>query len=65
MDDLLTGKLRRFDFKMCGVVLFYSQFDNIVLVNGNMFLVKGSMFCVNGKLFLGNGKSFMNKSHIP
>jgi len=36
MDDLKTEKLRRFDFKMCGGVLFQSQFGNMFLVNGNI-----------------------------
>ena len=49
--------MSRFDFKICGVVLFYSQFGNIFLVNGNMFLVNGNMFSVNGK-------PFIDKSHI-
>ena len=32
-------EVRRFDFKMCGVVLFQSQFGNMFFVNGNIFLI--------------------------
>ena len=30
---------RRFDFKMCGVASFESQFGNMFLVNGKPFLI--------------------------
>ena len=35
----LTEMWRRFDFKMCGVVSFQSQFGNMFLVNGKTFFI--------------------------
>ena len=58
MDGLLAEKWRRFDFKMCGVVLFKSHLVIFFKVNGNMFLE-------NGNMFLENGKPFLDNSQIP
>ena len=35
-----------FDFKMCGIVSFLSQFGNMFLVNGNVFLVNCKPFLI-------------------
>ena len=43
MDDLQTGKWRRFDFK-CVVLFYLITFSNMFLVKGNMFLENGNMF---------------------
>ena len=37
---------RRFDFKVCGVVSFESQFGNMILVNGKLLSVNGNYFLI-------------------
>ena len=44
MNIFKTEIRRRFDFKMCGVISFKSQF-------GNMFLINGKLLSVNGRPF--------------